>query len=111
MVSRQEAADYRKAWYRYFLWWQRITWLLLLVISAGSAIVASSVVESPFKDWLALVVAVAGSVFATLGPSHRADAYREAWVLLNTAVMRGVDVLEAYEEGEAIIGRKQPASK
>jgi hypothetical protein len=105
------AVSYRDAWYHLFVIWRFTHWTLLILLTGGSAAVASTAIKSPFKDWLALFVAVIGAIFAAVNPGQRADAYREAWVTLNIAAISGGDVVTAYSKGEDIISEHPTQSK
>jgi hypothetical protein len=104
LPKQQEVESFLPRWYKLFWRWQRIHWVLLIFVTGGSAAVASSAIGDP--KYLALAVAVAGAVFTALNPGQRADAYREAWVRLNVAYLKGGNVFDAYEQGEEIIGKR-----
>lgn len=106
------ANSYRPKWYASFLVWQIIDWTLLLIITAGSAAAASKFSGSHTES-LSLTVAIVGAVYAAFNPNQRAEAYREAWLILNAAVMlnkSGDDIVKAYLRGEQIIGGRHSRS-
>jgi hypothetical protein len=109
----EEAASYRPRWYKLFMTWQIIHWTLLVLVTGGSAAVASAAIGTTNKDPLALAVAVVGAIYAALNPGQRAEAYREAWFILNAAVLNGDEgkaIVDAYKRGEEIIGRRPTPS-
>jgi hypothetical protein len=83
---------------------------LLVIISGGSALVASKVIgEKPeARDILALIVAICSALLAALQPQQRARAYRQAWIELDLAIKASegtpTELIEALRRGENLIG-------
>jgi hypothetical protein len=100
----------RAYWHTLYFWWQAMHWSLLILISCGSLFVASKWTRiDGARDATAMLVAVMSSIYAVLNPGERANAYRQAWVGLNIAVVRdqnlSFEVTAAITSGEEIIAR------
>lgn len=93
--------------------WLGIHWSPLVIISGGSAAVASKVIDDCSRDILALIVAICSALLATLQPQQRAGSYRHAWIGLDLAIMASKQVstnlLEALRSGEDAIGGEYQA--
>jgi hypothetical protein len=105
----------RRTWHIAFMLWLCVYWSLLVVISGGSATVASKIVNDYWRDIFALIVAVCSALLATLQPQTRARSYRHAWIGLDLAIMASEQVstnlLEALRSGEDAIGAEYQAEK
>ncbi|WP_157080468.1 hypothetical protein [Methylobacterium variabile] len=107
-----EAADavfsLRMQWYTLYMIWQIIYWFSIIIITAGSAIVASKWrrVEN-IRDQIALLVAITSALHAIIDPGQRANSYRLAWVGMNLAYFKEMSLPEAtfkaIAQGEEII--------
>jgi hypothetical protein len=115
----QAAIFRRKVWFRFFRGWQFLSWTLSVLIAAGSAFVASSMVDSisatfPTKSFAAMTVAFLAAVQAALNPAQRASAYRQAWIALDLAIKNHKnmppDLINAIRDGEAFISNIQASS-
>jgi hypothetical protein len=97
------------SWQAKFL---RFTQVFLgLLATLASMLVAAR--KSPFEnfEWVAFLAAASVALLSSLDLSSKANRMRDAWRLLNAAVMRYENSLldveglfKAYEEGEKIIG-------
>jgi hypothetical protein len=97
----------RRIWHYAFMQWLCTYWLLVVVISGGSAAVASKIIGDNLRDILALVVSVCSAMLATLQPQQRARSYRQGWIDLdlNIKAMEQVPepLLRAIRRGEEAI--------
>jgi hypothetical protein len=103
----------RRTWHVAFMLWLCIHWSLLVIISGGSAAVASKIINDYWRDILALFVAICSALLATLQPQQRARSYRQAWINLDLAIMASehvsANLLEALRSGEDAIGAEYQA--
>jgi hypothetical protein len=100
-----------------WIWsWQakllRFTQVFLgLLATIASMLVAAKMYPFEHIEWFAFIAAASVALLSSLDLSSKANRMRDAWRLLNTAVMRYENSLldveglfRAYEEGEKIIG-------
>ena len=107
-VTLDEVSKRRDAWFKYFIWWKRLSWALSVLTVIVSAFVASSLSKDFYREGFALFVAFCTGLQATLKPGNRVDAYREAWVVLDLALKKfsgaPTEIIDALRSGEARIG-------
>jgi hypothetical protein len=121
----QDFEGTKNAWFRAWKRWQFMNYALGLSITIGSLAVASA---PPFlaavisSQNLAFIVAALSALFTFLRPADRSKSFREAWLILDQAIIRfkaGLDtdmgsVLDANMKGEAILAgstQTAPAAK
>lgn len=109
--TSSEIYTLRNQWYTLFMVWQIIYWISIVIISGGSAIVASKWTRMEgVRDQIALLVAITSAIYAVLDPGQRANSYRQAWVGMNLAYFKEknlpVATYEAIQRGEEIISRQ-----
>ena len=100
----------RKIWFAHYCRWQTVWWLILIIISGGSALVASAISEKlGCRDEIAMLVAVCSALLAVLRPETRSRACHEAWRDLDAAIkiQSGIPdaLVQAINKGEGKIER------
>lgn len=104
--------------------WMRITHTLLILAATISAVIAAS----PYKDYtiygqtisFSIIAAIAINIVAAFNLGQKANGFRNAWRILNAAIMRyeqdanftTEQLIKEYEKGELLIGDvKETSSK
>ena len=104
--EHQNVRRRRRIWYCSYVAWQAMAWFMLAAIAGGSAYVASSSFKDSDKQ-AALGVAILSAVLTVFQPQRRANAYRQAWMVLDLTIKKQAKVqqelLLAVEDGEAFI--------
>jgi hypothetical protein len=112
--ERAEAYNRLGGWIFLHRRWRLISRTLTITIAGLSAYVASDLSQYLGRNYAALIVAVCAALQATLRPEQRANAFREAWIELDLALMEEdkipAHLTDAIRHGENRIGETHAQS-